>query len=253
MSSVVVGLISLICILGGLLVGFLLQASLPKHHFSPESKEGVKLGAALLSTLTALVLSLLISSAKSALDTTNADIVQIGAQIIMVDHILVSYGPETKEVRNQLRESLMASLDRILPKDGSTVHGTRALESGTAMQEVQNKMRELKPTDSEHQALLARALEISNDIARQRWSLIEQMQERLPTPLLAILVLWSAILFVAFGLLSARNWTVITTLFIAAFSVSSAICLVLELSRPLDGFIRASDAPLRKAIELIDQ
>lgn len=253
MSTLITGLICFVCITAGLSFGFFLQGRLPKHHFASEAKDGIKLGTGLLSTLTAMVLGLLITSAKGSLDTTNAEIVKIGAQIIMLDHILAAYGPETKAVRNQLRESVSASLDRILPKGGSTLRGARALESGTAMQEVQNRMRELKPIDNQQQSLLAQATEVSNDIARQRWSLIEQMQERLPTPLLALLILWSAILFIAFGLLSIRNWTVVTTLLIAAISVSSAICLVLELNRPLDGFIKASDAPLRKAIELINQ
>jgi hypothetical protein len=44
---------------------------------------------------------------------------------------------------------------------------------------------------------------------------------------------------------------VLAVLLICALSVSSAIFLVLEMDRPLDGFIKASNAPLRKAVELI--
>jgi hypothetical protein len=56
---------------------------------------------------------------------------------------------------------------------------------------------------------------------------------------------------ISFGLLAPRNGTVLAVLLICALSVSSAIFLVLEMDRPLDGFIKASNAPLRKAVELI--
>jgi hypothetical protein len=66
-----------------------------------------------------------------------------------------------------------------------------------------------------------------------------------------VLVLWVAILFVSFAMFAPRNGTVLTALLICALSVSSAIGLVLELNRPLDGIIRVSDAPLRKVFEFI--
>jgi hypothetical protein len=46
---------------------------------------------------------------------------------------------------------------------------------------------------------------------------------------------------------------VLAVLLFCALSVSSAIFLVLEMNRPLDGVIKASNAPLRKALELIDK
>ena len=55
-----------------------------------------------LATLTALVLGLLISSAKNSYDAMNNGLVQLGAKVISLDRVLAQYGPETKEARDQL-------------------------------------------------------------------------------------------------------------------------------------------------------
>ena len=67
-------------------------------------------------------------------------------------------------------------------------------------------------------------------------------------PLLVILICWLSVLFVSFGLFAPRNPTVISVLFVCACSMSAAVFLILELNRPLDGFINVSRAPLRNAL-----
>ena len=93
MMDLIVGLISVACISIGLLVGLLLQNILPAHHLNEASKDTVKIGAGMLATLTALVLGLLVSSAKSSFDAMNTAIASAGAKIIMFDRILANYGP----------------------------------------------------------------------------------------------------------------------------------------------------------------
>ena len=88
MSSLTIALISAACIFGGVLLGLLLQNLLPGHHLSNESKETVKLGAGMIATLSALVLGLLVSSAKNNFDTMNAEITQSAAKIIQLDRVL---------------------------------------------------------------------------------------------------------------------------------------------------------------------
>jgi hypothetical protein len=66
-----------------------------------------------------------------------------------------------------------------------------------------------------------------------------------------VLVLWLTLLFVSFGLFAPRNALAVIVLFICAFSMSAAIFLVLEMNRPLDGSIKVSSAPMRKALEYL--
>src|SRR5437762_11132164 len=141
MNSLTIGLISAGCIFGGVLLGML--NVLPEHHLDTPSKDTVKVGAGMLATLTALVLGLLVSSAKSSFDAMNAGIAQAGAKVILFDHILADYGPETKDAREQLRHTVASTIERIWPAKNTGSGGLRALESVDAAKILQGKLREL--------------------------------------------------------------------------------------------------------------
>ena len=82
MSSITIGLLTAGCTFGGALIGVWLQNRLPRHHLDEASQEVVKLGAGMIATVTALVLGLLVSSAKGTFDTINDGIKQSSAKII---------------------------------------------------------------------------------------------------------------------------------------------------------------------------
>jgi hypothetical protein len=83
--------------------------------------------------------------------------------------------------------------------------------------------------------------------------LIEQEQNQLPLSLVLILVFWLSLIFVSFGLFAPSNVTALTVLFLGACAISAAIFLVLDLDRPLEGFIKVSSNPLRDALTHLDQ
>ena len=91
------------------------------------------------------------------------------------------------------------------------------------------------------------------DLSQTRWLLVEQEQNQLPLPLLLVLVFWLTLLFVSFGLSAPSHATALTVLFVGACAISVAIFLVIELNRPLEGFIKISDAPLRNALQHLNQ
>ena len=86
------------------------------------------------------------------------------------------------------------------------------------------------------------------DLGKTRWLMFEQGGSAISTPLLAMLVFWLAIIFTSFGLFAPRNATVMTTLFLCALAVATAIFLILEMYSPFNGLIQISSAPLRSAL-----
>jgi hypothetical protein len=251
MSSLIIAMICAGCIFGGVVLGFWLQKILPDHHLSKESQDTVKLGSGMVATMAALVLGLLVSSSKSSFDAVNGGIAQFGAKIILLDRVLAGYGPETKEARELVRTSTAGAIARIWGVNGSGGGGLRASESTQGLDALQEKLRGLTPTTPAQQAALAQVAQISSDILQTRLLVLEQEQGGLPPVLLVLLIGWLSLLFVTFGLFAARNVTVFVVFFVCALSVSSAVYLILEMNRPLDGFIRASSAPLIKAVEMI--
>jgi hypothetical protein len=250
-DSATIGLISAACISLGIMLGIFLQRVLPQHHLDAGSKDTIKLGSGLLSTLTALVLGLLVGSAQNSFNTMSSAIAQAGTKAIMLDQVLASYGPDAKEARQQLRRSVSIAIDRIWSNNKQGPTGLRAVEAGAGMQTMQSKLRELTPKNNEQQALLAQAQAIGTEVSQSRLLMIEEQQHILPPVFLVLLISWLTMLFLTFGLFAPRNATVFTILLICAVSVSSAIFLILEMERPLDGFIRVSDAPLRKVLDFV--
>ena len=69
-------------VVGAAWLGAFFRGVLPKHHLSDESKDIVKIGIGLIATLSALVLGLLVASAKSSFDTKAEEIKESAAKII---------------------------------------------------------------------------------------------------------------------------------------------------------------------------
>ena len=117
MSSQSIFLISAACIFGGALLGLLLHGLLPEPHLRDASKDTVKVGAGMIATLSALVLGLLVGSAKNTFDTAEAEMTQGSAKIILLDRLLADYGPETKAAREQLRRTVATQIEDLWPEE----------------------------------------------------------------------------------------------------------------------------------------
>ena len=76
----------------------------------------------------------------------------------------------------------------------------------------------------------------------------EQAKTAVSRPLLVVLVLWLTIIFISFGLFAPFNVTAVSSLFLAALSVSGAIFLILEMYTPYMGVVQISDDPLRSVL-----
>lgn len=233
-------------VFGSALLAVFVRNALPEHHLSADSKDVVKLGIALIATMSALVLSLLIASAKSAYDTRSNQLVQVSADIIELDRALARYGPETKEPRSLLERSVAATLERFWPAEGAQPIAIDPKAS--PVEALYDKIEELSPQNEAQRALRSQAETTALDMGRTRLLLFEHLDRSIPVPFLVVLVFWLCIIFASFGLFAPRNATVIAVLCVCALSVSGAIFLILELDRSFEGLLKVSDAPLRAAL-----
>ena len=251
MSSIAVSMIAFACVFGGAGCGILLSRALPQHHLSADSKDTVRMGMGLVATMAALVLGLLISSAKSFYDAQSAELTQVSARIILLDRLLAHYGPETKEARDVLRGVVADSIDRTWSQERTQPSKLGAPSTGPEVLLV--KIQELSPKDDRQRSLHSQALNIVIGLAQTRWLMYEQGVGSVSGPMLVIPVFWLAAIFITFGLFAPRNATVIAALFVAALSVSGAIFLILEMYTPFGGVIEISSAPLRTALAHLGQ
>jgi Protein of unknown function (DUF4239) len=232
--------------LGGIFLGILLRQSLPKHHLSKEAQDVVRLGAGLVATLAALVLGLLIASAKGSFDTQSGQIKQVTADLILIDNLLALYGPETKPIRQEMRAAIGPVIDRIWQE--KKLRETGPFEGSAAADKVYLDIQGLVPKNDVQRSIQARAVQASTDFAQTRLLLFTESGNLIPAPFLAILVFWLVIIFASFSLFSELNPTVFAFLALFALSASCALFLILELSQPFSGLMAISSAPLREAL-----
>jgi hypothetical protein len=251
MSSLVLSGIVFGCVFGGTLLGMVLRAILPEQHLGSEAKDVVKLGMGLIGTMTALVLGLMIASAKSSFDTQRTGVAQLAGNLIMLDRCLAHYGPEAKDAREMLRASVADMLQRTWPGENpSEATGAKVGTEGR-YEGLYDKIQSLSPQNDAHRAAQALALKTATDTAQLRWTLFTQKGSSIPMPFLVVMVAWLALLFASFSLFAPPNPTVVATLLICALAVSSAVFLILELDRPFDGMIQISSAPVRSTLEVL--
>ena len=249
MSPMTTSCIVFACIFGGTLLGMMVRALLPEKHLSADTKDVIKLGMGLIGTMTALVLGLLIASAKSSYDAQRNGLAQMSANVIVLDRTLAHYGTESKDVRDRIHDSVEDLLRRTWPAEYRQSGSTEAPSATEGRYEdVIDKIEALKPENDAQRALQAQALKTAGDIGQTRWLMFAQKGGSIPTPFLVVLVSWLTLLFTSFGLFAPHNPTAAITLLICAAAVATAIFLILELDQPFGGMMQISSAPLRNAL-----
>lgn len=251
MNTLATSAIVFVCVFGGSLLGFGLRVVLPEDHLGPASRDLVKLGMGTIATMTALVLGLLVASAKNSYDTQSRELTEMSAKVILLDRVLAHYGPEAEEARSLLQASVSRLIERIWPKDKS---GRSMPEPTASRTEVlYDKIQGLVPKNEEQRALQNRAVNIAIDIGQMRWLMVEQAYSPVSMPLLVVVIFSLTITFISFGLHAPPNGTILATFFLCALSVSGVMFLILEMYKPLGGFIQISGAPLRAALGYLGQ
>jgi hypothetical protein len=251
MHFIVIRFIVFACTFGGALLGIFLRNVLPKPHLSADSKDTVRLGMGMVATMTALVLGLLVASAKNFYDTQSSELTQSAANVVLLDRVLAHYGPETKEARDLLRGAVVRTLDQTWHQDHQGHSQMAPTAAGGEI--LYDKIQALSPTNDTQRTLKAQASSMAIDLGKLRWLMFEQASTSVSLPLLVVLIFWLTLVFVSFGLFAPPNLTVIGTLFLCALSVSGAIFLILAMYTPFEGLMQISSEPLRNALAHLGQ
>jgi hypothetical protein len=251
MSALTAGIIVFLCLFSGALAGLYLTKLLPPDHLSAPSKEVVKLATAMIATMAALVVGLLVASSKSSLDTKESELTQMTARVILLDRTLAQYGSETDDARKLLRQTAMDRLHQIWPNEDAGAVAVGEVGNSDGIESLQNMLHALAPANDKQRYLKAKALQISDQISEARWMIFEQVGSGIHWPFLSIVIFWLAFVFASFGLSAPRNATVVVALFASALSVAGAVFLIVEMDQPYGGLVQISSAPLRQAIAVL--
>lgn len=247
MTSGWIFLISLASTMAGAALGLTLRARLPPGYFSPDTREVIRLGAGFLATLSAVLISLMIASAKSSYDAQDTHFRQLAAYLVETDQLLVQYGPETTQVRIVMRQALPAAIDRIW-REKQSASQESAFTAASLAEQLNSEIATLSPANDAQRVLKRRIEQASTEIARTRLLMFADGQTAILTPFLLILIFWLAVVFASYSLFVEPGRVVIAALLVFAFSISSALFLVVDLSRPFVGLMQIPKEQLRHTL-----
>ena len=255
MIPTLAALLVFICVFAGALFGVFLRAHLPEHHLTENAMDVIKLGMGLIATMTALVLGLVIATAKGSYDAEDEAVKHAALKILLLDGVLANYGPEAKSIRDLLRRTVTERVNAIWPDDQFRRATLQAPEAALLGRNIEARILQLLPQTDVQRELRSQALQIVGDINQTRWLVLGGALGRtsIPMPFLVVVVFWLMIIFASFGLFAPRNATVIAALLICSISVAGAIFLILELDEPFEGLIRISSTPVRYALDHLGQ
>jgi hypothetical protein len=250
-NAPLVGLLVLAVVLAGAFAGAKARDHLPKHHLTEETKNLVSVSTAVVATVSALVLGLLISNANTKFTRLGGEVTTLSAEILRLDHILRRYGADAEPARNTLLDYAEHKSTDLFPDDPADVRLSNP-PTYELLQRLEDMLLTLKPANPRDQWWLTQAMILAAKIGDARWLLAQEIGQGTPKAFVALLVFWLALLFASFGLFAPRNLTSAVTLTMCALAVAGAVAMFLELEQGFGGTVRISPEPMRHAVQTLE-
>jgi hypothetical protein len=251
MDHYVFSVVVLALILASAALGSHVRAKLADHHFSEDSLAAMRIAVGLVATLSALVLSLLISSGKSSLDLVNTALQHNSVAMIQLDRTLSEFGPSTDDLRGEIKSDYAHWINFLFSDETGKTAEAESRDILERTYTIQGRIFALHPASAVEEKLRDHAMQLWDDIFAGRWLALEHRRGLIPTPLIAVLVGWLTVIFGIFGFSAPRNWSMCVVFLLCALSATTAVYVVLDLDTPFQGMVNVSNAPMIDALKFI--
>ena len=182
MRPLIISAIAFVLVLGGAMLGMYFRKVVSADHLRDDVKDVVRLSTGLIGTIAALVLGLLIASAKNSYDARSTQFKQITANVIFLDLLLEQYGSDAQNLRGMLRIGVPIIVERITNEGRS---GKPApFETTSEAQRFIARIQELKANTEAQHELQTRIISAAVQLAQSRLALFTQSHDSIPAPFL---------------------------------------------------------------------
>jgi len=250
LTPVNVGVIVFATILTGAFAGWAANEYLPDYQLTEATRTLVSVSMAVVATISALVLGLLISNANASFITRAGEVIALSADILRLEQMLRRYGPEADTARRTLRLYAEHKTADLFPEDPRDVDLCNP-STYELLQQLEDSLLGLEPANSRDQWWLGQAMTLAGKIGDIRWLLAQQSAERTPKAFVGLLTFWLTSLFASFGPFAPHNLISALALTLCALAVSGAIGMILELEQTFGGLLRISPLPMYSALSVL--
>jgi hypothetical protein len=249
MPHIQIGLLAFACLFGGAVLGLAVGRIIPKSYTIEDNRNLVEASMKMVSLLSALVLGLLTVTAQSKFDARIKSIEQFAANLSLLNRKIQNFNPEIEGLKDQLRQYTAQKILLIWPQPDAKYRGLNDNSQDLrSLEGIVQKIREFAPPSETQRFVQASALKIAGELTGTRWTLAVQEGSEPPSAFIYVLLFWLTLLFINFGLFAQRNALAIVAVFVCAFSLASAIYIIMDLNEPIGGFISISPKPMQDAL-----
>jgi hypothetical protein len=248
MRIVLYALVAFAVVFTGGVLGLLLGRLLPEKYQSDETQRIVQTATGMVSLITALVLGLLVATAKGKFDTTNQTTEAFAGKLMLINRQLVKFGPEANDTRELLRKYTIARIAATWPGEAGAKPGPDKPPPWKLLESLQQSLSGLTPKTEAQRSDAAAASEAAADLEKTTWLETAQAASHVQQPFVVILIAWLFVLFVSFGLFAPRNVLVVVALFVGALAIAGAVLLIVDMDSPYEGMLVVSPEPMQQAL-----
>lgn len=243
-------------------IGAATRRNWPEHHANRETIELLQTTVMLLATFAAIVLGLLINSAKSDFDGIDNDVRSFSSSLVQLDYGLEELGPGAQPIRQDLARYTAAALAEVWreepPPEGNYYPRLQATHTpgvgvntpilGQMLEHVSSELDAFAATTPQAQRRQFSAQRLMSTAIAERWRIVSASMGSLSTPFFAMLVFWMLVIYLCFGLSAPLNHINAMALFLSALALTSALFVIIDLYTPFSGLFMVDSAPMRNAL-----
>jgi hypothetical protein len=263
MDSPWLSLVALAFMLLAVATGTLIRRRWPEHHTNRETIELLQTTVMLLATFAAIVLGLLLTSAKNDFDNIENDVRNFSFTLTQLDYSLAELGAPGDPIRQDLARytaaSIAANWRDEQPPGGAFYPRLQAASAGglgastpilgQMLEHINSELNGETATSPQEAANLAAARRLMTIAISQRWHTVEASMGSLSSPFFAVLVFWMAVIYLCFGLSAPFNHVNFMTMVLSALALASAFFVIIDLYTPFSGYLKVDSVPMRAALQ----
>jgi hypothetical protein len=242
-------LVALLTFVSGLL-GFFVQWLLPaQHEADANGVTGWIIG--LVTLLLALVLGLLVWMSYGLYANQSSESQSLGPLILKLDFVLEQYGPEARRGRDLLRATVVRARDRFWAEGGRAGGVLPYTQARADLQDITAFFATLEPATDQQKQLIGAAMPIFMQVVETTLLLTRRLANRVPKLLIVMVIGWSSLLFMSYGLLSTFNAYSVAAVALGSIAVAAPFFMILEFSQPYSGLVRISPVGVDNLIAML--
>jgi hypothetical protein len=124
---------------------------LPEKYHNEATQKIVQTATGMVSLIAALVLGLLVATAKNKFDMTNQTTQEFAANLMLINRALVNFGPEANEARTLLRKYTRAKIEATWPGEVGPQPAPDEPPPWKLLESLQQSLSGLEPkTEAQH-------------------------------------------------------------------------------------------------------